>query len=401
MATDVQEMVTDAGVRSVDARALMQDGVVARVRIQRWRPYAGLDEADLGLPAMDDEEKRRVRRVIDLGRKLLVTPEWERRVHKDEEAIRGVLERNSFNIGGARFIPARSYLRWKAEHAAAVQRLLETRDAMVAAWDEIGETLRAEFARAADVAYRNASAVSGEVAAMGPVAFREEYVGRVMALRPGPEAVAQSFSVTVELDYLDSSAAPAGPVAEQPGTAREMMAADVAADVARRREALAEGFLRDVLAQIGEMVYQAAGDVLGSLARNGRLTGSSARQLENLARQEPLLTFADDPEMAAIVGQVKRIVDTPAEAREAGEIARVLRAVAVLARRQLIDLGRDVDSLRELGVPDRPSEAAVREARDLLLPASAQMTLDQAEMGELDPGAIVAPDLEQEDRDLG
>lgn len=360
-------IVNDPAMRRAAWKDLMQRGVVVTIRMSRWRPQAALTPADLGLPVLEREQQRQLERLMPLGKKLLVTPDWFAKLTTAEAGPRAVLYKYSYGVLTAttRFVPVTAYAIWKAEHEKAVAAFYASRDGLLDAWDEIETELAREYTVAADRAYDQMARLPGElrervpkeVLAMSRAEFTRGFVEGVLALRPNRQQVFDSFQVRVELEYLDPSMGEAA-------TGDAALDRDLATAMGRRRERLADGFISDVIGQMQAIVYETAEGILESVEKSGRVSGSGARGLKALAERGAVLNFYGDQELALILARVRGIADQDAKDRDPVAIASVMRAIATIARRQLGEVGRrPKGSAAGLGVPDAPTDEQVRGAR--------------------------------------
>jgi hypothetical protein len=365
--------LADPEVRRIKTSELLRQGVVVRISISAWRPWTRLTPEDLGLPALTDAEARQLAKIRNLGRQLLTTPEHATRLVGLETAAHETLYRHSIETLGLRFVPVTAYRRWKEENAAVAAGFWRAVDALIDDWDEAERALRLIYLLAGEQAYRALAATNPVVAATPPSDWVAAYIERILAKRPPADTVRSRFGYRVELDYLDPESA-GGPPATPAGDARLGLAeleADLAASLAARRARLADEFLVDCLARMYEIVGTAAARALGAVGKRGFLPGANAAQLKQLAASAPLLNFTGDPEMAAIIERVRAIAALDPDARDPVQIAQAMRAIATLSRRALLDLGRDPRPVGGPEVPDRPDDAAVRQARQLLALAPA------------------------------
>ena len=144
------------------------------------------------------------------------------------------------------------------------------------------------------------------------------------------------------------------------------MERDVLRHAQAQKEALVDGFLRDLVGQLRTLVYEATTDVLASIQTQQRLGGKSATQLRHLVGQVGRLNFFGDAELDAAIGRLEALIAPPAPARDLAELQAALQATATVTRAVLLDLGQAPRSARALGVADTPTPALLRRARRAL-----------------------------------
>lgn len=369
-------VVNDPDIRRVRWSDLMRSGVVARVSIGRWRPYVTLQPADLGLPELDDERAKKLAKLMPLGQKCLITPEWEEKLATAERAGRANLGRMSYAILNdyTRFVPMTAYAAWKESNAACEVAFYAARDAMLDDWANIEEQLRIEYSIAADRAFDQVSRMPAEALAQLPEevralatdrrAFGVNYVERILSLRPSVEKVKAAFRYDVELELLEPGAAFTGDEALLKDAAME---ADLRAAMGRRREKLTDGFVESVIGQMQGVMVDMAEGVLNGIEKTGKVGPSGGRILNIVAERAPALNFYGDEDQTVILARVKEIAAQDSKDRNPEEIAAIMRAIATIGRKQLASVGRKpATSGVKLGVPDSPDDQDVRRARKAL-----------------------------------
>ena len=142
---------------------------------------------------------------------------------------------------------------------------------------------------------------------------------------------------------------------------------DLARKAQSRKEQAVEQFFGALMGQLRELTYEVATDVLESIKNQDgeSIRGRSVMQLRNLIDQVKNLNFYSDGDIEIIMGKLQVVVDQKAQDRDVRDIQRQLRAIALVTRRTLLELGQDVRSERERGIdiPDVPGLEEVREAR--------------------------------------
>jgi len=220
--------------------------------------------------------------------------------------------------------------------------------------------------------------------------FVEEFVGRIIDLMPSREELYASFTYREELSFVPLFAQLGTQRAEEreaeldarqaerelrlseaalrtEQTEAERAVARMQEDVARQarehKVELIDGFLKDVVVQLRSLVYEATTDVLESINKNGKLGGSSVRQLTNLMDRVGALNFVGDDEVTRSMDELRGLLVPTPDERNVPEIHARLRDIATVTRSTLIALDQNPRSARTLGVADIPSEAMVQSAR--------------------------------------
>jgi hypothetical protein len=392
---------------------LISEGVLVRLHIGRWRARASLKWEDLGIrPGEDKEERDVLVELVELGHKLLLPREDIRELDSTDSSARKWLEKNALRTYWGFFVPVRAYAEWKTRNEEFVVRYAEVRDRLAANYeDTIGRVLE-KYHVQARAAYRRLWKLHPEtVEGIREGRFADEFVGRIARHIPSRQSFVDSFYFDVELEYIPLPSLLAEEVAEaarvrgeawaeeerrerEARLARERewaeqekiragveaarsaaewkaqlmreMHHDVVQQARQKKERVVDTFLRDVVAELRGLVYEAVTDVLASVQKNGRLHPRSVVQLRNLVGQVGKLNFAEDSDLDAMIAAVQSQLGTAAKDRNVREIETTLQDIAVITRSTLMGLGEQPRSARGLGVPDEPAPVLVRTARGRL-----------------------------------
>ena len=342
---------------------LMREGVLVRLHIGRWRARTSLSWRDLGLNPGQGEEEQVLNELLELGHKLLLPRADVRALDSLDSSARKWLEKNAFRTYWGFFVPVTAYVAWKAKNVEFCRHYLEVRDRLATHYDETVARVLAKYHLAARAAYRRLRALHPEaVREVGEGEFAARFAGEVSRHIPSQETFYDSFYFDVELEYVplpsllaeeqaeaeriraEARAEQERAWAEEEKVRAEVVAARSAAEwkehlmrqmhqevveqARRKKEQAVDGFLRDVVAQMRALVYQAATDVLAALRKNGHLHPRSVVQLRNLVEQVERLNFAGDADLDAMIAGVQVQLDLAAEDRSVREIEAVLQDVA-------------------------------------------------------------------------
>lgn len=376
-------------IKRHDARwsQLLKEGVIVRLTLRRWRGRAKLDLADIGIP-INGEEKL-YGDLLDLGEKLLLPKDLIRELDSIDSAARKCVERHGFETYWGIFIPASAFQSWKAEDARYAERYLAVRDKIVEDWDTILDGLLTKYAEVARIAYRRRNKLQASIDKdwrfTDEDAFVDAFLTHLRTLIPSREQIRTSFGYETDISYIPLPSLLAEEVAlaeeakaralaarasiseeQRRAELRDEMHRQVLRDAAEAKGKLIDSFLKDIVKQLRAAIYDAVVTVGDSIQRNDYLHPRSVVQLQNLVAQVAKLNFFGDKDADAMIAELRRIVDTPAENRSTGEIQTQLGAIATITRSTLIALGDSPRAARSLGVVDNPSAEVVRQARTLL-----------------------------------
>jgi len=138
---------------------------------------------------------------------------------------------------------------------------------------------------------------------------------------------------------------------------------DVVNQARRQKEELVDGFLKDVVAQLRGLVYEATTDVLAAMKQQGSLPPRSVAQLRNLVDRVKALNFYGDEDVEEMVNKITFALGDRAADRDTAAIEGNLRDIATVMRATLIGLGETPRSARSVDIADVPTPEMVRTAR--------------------------------------
>lgn len=365
---------------NADWVGLMQSGLIVKLHIRRWRGRTALSLEDIGVPV--NGEQALYDELLSLGSKLLAPKEIIKELEAIDSGARKCLERFAFQTFWGNFVPANAYQEWKVADAKWEARYYAVRDRLAAGYDAIMDELMDKYAEAARLAFQRRNKLYPGIDMDYPQYSQEDkFVEAFMALIPERDQITDSFRYERDLTFiplpplLATDAAEADRItlsalkdktalrAEQD---RQAMITKMHAEVIAQKQALVDGFMRDIVAQLRSLIYDAAMQIAETTTRNGYLHPRSVVALQSVVERIKSLNFFGDATSDQLIAQLQAIVQRPAEEREAADINAALAAVMTVTRQSLIALGETPRSAKSLGVPDVPTLAQTKAARSAL-----------------------------------
>lgn len=382
---------------------LMQNGVIVKLHIRRWRAKAALSLEDLGLPLAEDARAQRAAAdLLTLGEKKLLPADLLKELESCESAGRKCLARFAFDSHWGAFVAVTAFDAWQRENDEHRQRYMALRGRILAEYDTLMAYLAAEYRTLAQEAYRRLMRLDDGPRTRQQYRDEEQFVRRfldtIAGLIPTKEQIAASFEWSAELQFVplpsmleeDKAEADRLRTERQKREIQEEAERDallleidlhnaalrdrqkkllamndaVVEEARQKKQELVNGFLSDLVRQLRSMIGQTCEDVLGSMEKaGGKLGPRSTVALKNLIQNADRLNFFDDAEMTAAINRLRPLIAQDAEDRPIEEIQARLQDIAVVTRASLLALGEDVRKPRALSVPDDPPAALVRAAR--------------------------------------
>ena len=366
---------------------LMRQGLIVRIHLHRWRGRTSLSLDDIGVPL--NGEQKLYEELLALGQKLLMPKEMLKELDAIDSGARKCAERHGYETFWGTFIPFTAYAAWKKDNERFRERYDAVRDRLIENYETIVANLMEKYQEAAYIAFYRRRLLQTEHAAgctpLTEAQFVEAFMGRIRALIPTREEICASFLYDVELSYIPLPSLLAQDEAaadrirldrlkdrteldaeEERQRLVTAMHRDVLDAARRQKQALITGFLKDIVAQLRALIYDAVTQIGDAVQRNGYLHPRSVVQLNTLIQRVEALNFFGDPDAEAMIEELRRIAETPAESRSAADIQDQLRQIAIVTRQSLLALGEQPRTARELGVADVPTVDSVRQARRAL-----------------------------------
>lgn len=362
---------------------LLQEGVIVKVTLRRWRGKARLElDGDLGIPVNGEGELYRA--LLDIGSKLLLPRGIQKELDSIDSAARQNVERFGFKTHWGTFIPATAYAAWKEKDAEYQERYFAVRDQIIARYGEIIDKQLDEYAEAARVAYKRRNKLQPGQDLDWRINreddFVEAYMARLRLLIPTKDQIAASFAYEVELAYIPlpsllaadrqnaTEIAVANEAERRRLNALDAMNREVIAKAQAEKESLVDGFLTDIVRQLRAMIYDAVTAVSDATAKNGFLHPRSVVQLQNLVAQVERLNFIGDRDAEAMVERLRSLAAQATTDRDPAEVQQALDDVALVTRASLLALGDGPRACRAQALPDSvPVEELSRARRALAL----------------------------------
>lgn len=394
MSRAVAEVAAALGVSPDELRTeqpmwlrLMQEGVIVRLHISRWRATTRLAWADLGLSGPDIAEPADRRdtsggnaaqrasgsesmspaaepslalaELMHLGEKRLLPKKTYDALNNLESSARKALERSAFRTYWGYFLPTGAYADWKKLNDEYAARYTELRDDLVTRYDEIMAELRREYRKAARTAYRRMKLLDPNQMSLkewsDEAAFVDAFTAGVLANVPGKEEIRESFSFEAELSFVPLPGLLAEETAHQQRVAAE-----------RQREALLEQLEQARL--VGELSSEQLKARREEEVIRRMADAKLAMQADVLRRAAERKSELVDGFLTSLVGQLRGLVyEVSTDVLASLEKNRDANGEAVLVGKSASQLRNLLEQVERLNIyNDADIEATMDRLRGLL-----------------------------------
>ncbi len=374
---------------------LLRQGVIAEVRVGRWRGTASLDERDLGIQISSEAKKT----LHSLGERILMPAEMLRAADAIESRARRLVDPKSNRALVATplgvFIPVTAFPDIQQEFRDCRADYFNLRDHWVRRLPDIREEMLAAYTAAAREAWERLQ--REDAFFTRGYADEQDYVrqflNRTLYAIPSASKISSSFYMELRLFMvplptdLDDNAAEQ--LLEMQRAAlelsqiereewqnrsatqeRQRVLDEMTREAMRQQNELLQTLARDfegtVVRQMNQVAYEAATDLLAAIERNGRPNSRNIVTLKNMVETLKQANFTDNAEIEAMLGQVEAQLDVPASQREVRALDLVLRDIAIVSRQNILALGGETDARRDLAIGPVTADTAEMSRRRLM-----------------------------------
>lgn len=337
--------------RYQEMTALMTEGVIISLTVNRWRGEKVLTLADLGI-----EADPQTRKLFRLGTKILAPTALLNAATSQEVAARQFLAGAGIETAWGLFLPV---LRWEK----TIENLKGRREKYMKLGEDMADTrgewmpqMLSTYQAEATQVWRRVSAwlksQKRDAEIPEETEFIDQYVARIADSIPSAEEIRESFGMSWSLNYIplpsilaEDAAAAAKAKAERVEAeakissaeatisereqakrdALDKMQREITADARSKRDALVTDFLTDVSRTLRAQTAQVMQAAQASIAKNGNLVGRSSASLRAWVSNMRELNVADDREIERMCKQMEATLAT----NKPGEIRQLVADFAV------------------------------------------------------------------------
>ena len=335
--------------RSDWALALMSQGVIVKISINRWRANAKLTPEILGLKFAGEEGFDFSREYLDLGSQKLLPPRILSDIEVIERRARHVLEHYSFDTVWGRFVPFTAFEDWERENSVIQSDFQQQAVILGNQYDSIIQSVKEDYRKMAkDVWLRMYPEDKGGATP----SFVENFVDKTIAKIPSREEIIGSFKYAATYFIIPMPSFIADNIAKAEQIRRQEEIAQFESDLekqtkqriteeyVKRKKELIDGFLESTVLSMRKYIAELCDAVLLSINKKGqaKVTNVHLNKLRGMIKKIKLLNFYNDREVSDLIKELSIEVDKDNIKGEInqGVIVEKLREIADSVKRDYI-----------------------------------------------------------------
>jgi hypothetical protein len=336
-------------VREDWAVALMEQGVIVKLTISRWRATSSLRYEELGIAFNDSESQEFMSKYITLGQEKLLPPKVLREITSIEARARRCLAAYSFDTVWGRFVPYSAFTDWKRESDEIREEFFALGKDLGERYDEIVQEVRAEYnVMGADVWRR----LYPDDIQPPSASFLQNFTSRIVDKIPNREEIVASFKYETTFFKIPLPSFIQEDIAriENIVLESEMKARDhlreletkeiIANEYRERKKELIDGFLNSTVDHLRHHIAELADHTYAVLQRNEKdITLTHVKKIKKMIAQVKNLNFYNDEEIHDILNSLDAEVSKYKGERDKKVISTKLRELVNLGKQEYMPKG--------------------------------------------------------------
>ena len=329
------------------ALSLMEQGVIVKLTISRWRATSRLKYEELGLSFFDADHQDFMRNYIDLGHEKLLPPEILKEITTVEARARRCLAAYSYNTLWGRFVPYSSFPQWRIDNEAVKEDFISLAKNIGDRYDDIIIEVRKDYEKMGrDVwnrLYPNTEAT---------VSFLDNFTSRIIDKIPNRDEIVASF----KYDAIFLNIPLPSFIQEDIARAEQIMIdrekeivqsridietkEQIAQEYREKKKELVDSFLSSIVLFLRHHIAELADHTYQVLQRNENdINMTHVKKINSMISKVRNLNFHDDSEMTKILDDLEEEVGRYKGQRDKLVIQNKLRELVDLAKEEYMPEG--------------------------------------------------------------
>jgi len=326
------------------ALALMNQGVIVRLSITRWRANAKLTHEELGIKFIDDDSENVMSKYFDLGKYLLLPPKIVAKLHKIEARARKILKEHSFDTVWGKFVPFNAFHLWEVENDKIKKEFFDAANEVIDNYPQIIQDVKSAYGHIARDVWKRLYPNSES----GPtLSFIDDFVGKIVSKVPSPFDILSTFKYDATYfiipmpSFVEESISRAESIRQkrEEELERYKIAKEtrekIANEYVKKKKELIDGFIESTVVSLRSYIRDLCDSVMQSINKKSRPSGLSIMErdrINEMLQKVEMLNFYDDYEIKKLmidlgneISKFKGEVDAESVSIKLSEIVEVTK----------------------------------------------------------------------------
>lgn len=305
------------------ALALMSQGIIVRLTINRWRGSSKLLPEGLGLKFSDKTSREVTEKYIRLGREKLIPPDLENKLTAIEKRARKNLSKYSYSTVWGKFVPFTAFDKWEEENEKIKKDFFSISEYIGQNYKHITNTVKEAYAHMAQDVWSRLYPLKGDA----PASFVENFSNKTKDKIPSMCEIVSSFKYesTYFVIPMPSIIEENLLKAERKKQERELLSFEtdlekkarekISKQYVERKQDLIDSFLNSTVEHMRKSVGELCNSILESLSKNktNSISKKQKDKIKKTIQDVEDLNFYDDKEITTLLrnleGEIDRFID--------------------------------------------------------------------------------------------
>ena len=329
------------------ALALMSQGIIVKISINRWRGIAKLNPEELGLKFNDNDGVDFMEKYISLGHEQLLPPQVRGEIGFLETKARKNITDYSFDTVWGRFIPYSAFDVWEKENEIIKNDYFEAARMIGIRYDEIVQIVKEEYRKMAKDVWIRLYHNQGNPTE----SFIENFVSKIIAKIPSRNDLVASFKYNITYFIIPMPSM----IEENISRAREIerqrenkeienniqneTKRRISEQYFKRKQELIDSFLETTVSNLRTHIYELCEGVLNNIKQDSTKSDVAKRHLDRIKKmikKVKLLNFYNDDEINNVLSDLGSEVNKFKGDRNKGVIVEKLQQIVEISQKEFM-----------------------------------------------------------------
>lgn len=333
------------------ALALMDKGVIVKLKVSRWTGSAPLTYDDIGFTFFNPETFEFMKKYIKLGNEKLIPHEIDKEIMCIVKRAYKNLSMYSYDTIWGKFVPYIVFDAWERENEIIRNEYLNAAETMGEKYDEIVSAIKENYKKLGQEVW---SKIYQDGNVQASESFLENFTSKIANKIPSSEKIVTSFKYdhtyfTIPLpSFLEDNLLEA----EKVQNARELEGIRhdneketlrlekeakkrIAQEYVSKKAAMVDSFLESTVISFRSSISEMCDNILVSLSRpNVKVSKASIDKIRKHIDNVRLLNFCNDHEITELLNNLENEVTKFKGERDNSVILRCMQTLADVAKKE-------------------------------------------------------------------